>query len=474
MHLFSPFARARTTACAIVAVLAGLLPGAAAAQSITFFYVAPTATVKAGFGAVAPADTGLFDVGYAHVRITAANEAKFKAAAPANLGKTFDALKAGTRLRNRVNQILRISGGLTDVTVALVDDRTGITAGSRFADMPRGDGVLYVWPAASVSARLGNGRYRGFIGLGTTAADSISSKWPGLWLAWEGTIQHEMSHTQFVNEKTKWGSVNIVYGGDGNHWISELLGEQELTFEEGLGTFFGLVDNPDWSRRALVPFWQNADGRYDLESWSVLAGTAELWNAPHTEVRQTPPTPPPTPGGEYAVRTYKWQDVPGFYIQFNENTSTAFHYFFWSFANANKDSAFAMIRRSASAMSQDRRKRYLSYAVNRLSLQLEDFAATPAGAAAKSAGTLTSSMFPYALLDVLTHFGMSDADFQRECRADNPDRTPKAFTDYWTRRAAVRALVQPHLTADPIRIQDAVQAVHDYFRTPDTILATGP
>lgn len=466
--------RARVAAGAAALLLACVLHGTVHAQTVNFFYVAPTAAIQAAFGAVAAADTGVMDVGYAHKLITAANEAKFKTAAPANLGRTYDALKAGTPLRRRVNEIMQISGGLTDVTMALVDDRTGVSANSRFADMPTGDGKRYVWPAASVTARLANGRYRGFIGLGTCAADTITNTEAGGWKSWEGTIMHETSHTQFVNEKTKWGSVNIVYGGDGNHWISELLGEQELPFEEGLGTFFGAIDNPEWTRRSLVPFFTRAGERYHLESWSVLAGTAEIWNAPHTESREAPPNPPPTPGGEYAVRSYRWNDVPGFYVLFNENTSTGFHYFFWKYASTNEDSSLAMIRRSVGAMSQEIRKRDLSFDVNRLALQLEDFAATPGGQTAKTAGTLTSSMFPYALLDLLTHFGLSEAQYKRELHVNYPDRVPRAETDYWTRRNAVKQLVQADLAANPINIEHAVQAVRDYFRTADTILATAP
>ena len=465
--------RARALALAALAALATLIPAWAEAQTITYHYVAPIAAIRAAFGSVSTADTGFYDVGYVHVRITSANVAKFKAAAPKNLVKTYEAFQTGTPLRKRLDQILKISGGIVDVTAALVDDRTNISANSSFADAPRNDGSLYVWPAAGVSGKLANGRYRGMIGLGTSAADTIVGE-PGGWKAWEGTICHEVSHTQMVNESTKWGSVNIVYGGDGGHWVSELIGEQELTFEEGLGTFFGLIDNPDWTRRALIPFFRNAGERYDLESWSVLAGTSEIWNAPHSESRQTPPTPPPTPGGQYAVRSYTWRNVPGFFVLFNENTSTAFHYFYWNHANGNRDSALDMILKEASTMSQHRRKRNLAYAVNRLSLQLEDFAATPAGATAKTNGTLTSSMYPFALLDVLTHFGMSEADYKREHRANNPDRSPKAFADYWSRRNAVKQLVDPHLTANPIRIEEAVRAVHDYFRAPATILATGP
>jgi hypothetical protein len=465
---------ARTRAACVAAALVTLLaPALARAQSISFLYVAPKAPLQAAFGTVPPADTGYFATGYADVRITAANEAKFRTAAPANLVQTFDALKAGTALRRRVDQILQISGGITDETIALVDDRAGVT-NARFATSRLPNGTLFVWPAAGVGPKQANGRHRGFIGLGTVAANKISTTWPGAWKAWEGTIMHECSHTQFVNEKTKWGAVNIVYGGDNKHYLSEILGEQELTFEEGLGTFYGLIDNPDWPTSQVLPFFQDDTERYSIESWSVLAGTAEVWNAPHSESRQTPPTPPPTPGGQYAVRTYKWKDVPGFYILFNENTSTGFHYFFWKNATANRDSALAMVLRGSSSMSQDRRKRNLAYAVNRLSLQLEDYAATPAGVAAKQAGTLTSSMYPFALLDVLTHFGMSEATYKREHVTNHPDRNPKAFADYWTRRAAVRQLVQADLDASPIRIEHAVQAVRDYFRSANTILATGP
>jgi hypothetical protein len=458
---------------AVLLVLACASTGVARAQSFNFFYVAPVSAIQAAFGAVTAADTGVFDVGYAHKMITAANEAKFRAAAPANLVKTFDEFKPGTPLRKREDEIMRISGGITDVTIALVDDRTGISANSRFADMPRGDGARYVWPAASVTPKLPNGRYRGSIGLGTCAADTITNTDAGAWKSWEGTIMHETMHTQFVNDKTKWGSVNIVYGGDGNHWYSELLGEQELPFEEGLGTFFGCVDNPDWTSKALVPFFRTAGERYHLESWSVLAGEPELNNAPHSEETQDPPTPPPTPGGRYAVRSYKWKDVPGFFVLFNENTSTGFHYFFWKYASASEDTALSMIRRSVGAMSQNIHKRDLAFDVNRLALQLEDYAATPAGRAAKTAGTLTSSEFPYALLDVITHFGMSVDQYKRELLVNYPDRVPKGEADYWNRRDAVKQLVQADLTSDPINIEHAVQAVRDYFRTPDTLAATG-
>ena len=460
----------RVRAAIFVTAVSALSPGLGRAQTIDFLYVAPKAALQAAFGAgAAPGDTGYFDTGYAHVVVNAANEATFKATAPQNLRTTFDDLKAGTPLRRRLDEILAMSGGVSDVTVALVDDQTGISKRARFAPKKRNDGSRYVWPAARVGP-AGAGRYRGFIGLGTSAAAYISGSWPGGWKAWQGTIMHEFSHTQFVNEKIKWGAVNIVYGGDGGHWWEELLGEQELTFEEGFGTFFGLLDNATWWQQSFLPFFKNANERYLLESRSVLAGTAELWNAPHTQEERTPPDSV----GQYFIRKYKWKDVPGRYVLFNENNSTAFHYFFYVSANNNRDSSYVMIRREGGSMSRDRRKRNSTYAVNRLALQLEDFAATPDGATAKAAGNLTSSLFPFALLDALTHFGMTDAEYKRDYDVNYPDRNPKAYALYWARRDGFKTMVQADLDANPIRIEEAVRKISDYCRRPDLILATGP
>ncbi len=40
-------------------------------------------------------------------------------------------------------------------------------------------------------------------------------------------------------------------------------------------------------------------------------------------------------------------------------------------------------------------------------------------------------MFPIALLDMITHFGMTDAEFQLEFRRDQHAEDSKALTEYW-------------------------------------------
>jgi len=270
----------------------------------------------------------------------------------------------------------------------------------------------------------------------------------------------------------KWGSTSIVYGGDHMHYTSELCGEQELPFEEGLGTYYGDTQNHPTAYTNLIADFARSNERYVLESRAVLAGTQAIWNAPHTE-RSLSLMSLPDPAdrtGSYAVREYRWRDVPGFYLLFSESTTTGFNLFFWRTANNDPTRADQMIGTVARALARDRRKRYLTYEANRLALQMEAFAATPQGAAARTAGTLTSSLYPFALLDVLTHFGMSDPDYRADYDRHYPDAQPRAYAEYFNRRAAIRAIADPFLNSSPVRIAEAVDAVHRYCQRADAIV----
>ncbi len=442
---------------------ARLLLGPAFAQTTSYYFVGPTATVTN----LAPGGsfTNAMPAGYSGFLITPATLGVFTNSAPPDLVRTYNDAQAGTALRARLNQVLQINRGLTDVRILLIDDRSGIGAVSAiFATAQLSGGQRYIWPAALVLQNTtGNtNRYSGFLGLGAVAAQVLQQR-PGGWAAWEEAILHEHLHTQFVGEKTKWGSVNIVYGGDNAHYVEELLGEQELPFEEGLGTFYGATLNQPHGVTNALGLFQRANRRYIVESRSVLAGEPQVWNAPHTEEdRPIPGTLPAT--GRYAWRYYAWQDVPGFFVQFGESTSTAFHLYFWQNVYHNRDQAFEMILNSSRAMAFDRTKRYLTYAVNRLALQMESTAPSGPGA------VRTSSMFPFALLDVLTHFGMTDDEYRQEYNRNYPNANPRAFTEYWRHRDAVRNLARPFLQAAPIQMNEAVAAIHQYFLQNSTIL----
>jgi hypothetical protein len=451
------------------AIIAQFLVAGTFGQTTSYYFVAPSATIASISGAAGM--TNGMPAGYSALLITPATVGVFTNSAPPNLVRTYSAVQSGTALRARLNQVLQINRGLTDVRMLLIDDQSGIgVVSSIFATAQLPSGQRYIWPAAAL-ARNASGntnRYTGYLGLGTVASQVIQG-WPGGWAAWEQTILHEHLHTQFAGQKTKWGSINIVYGGDNAHYVEELLGEQELPFEEGLGTFLGATLNIPHGVTNALGFFQRSGPRYIVESRSVLAGEPQVWNAPHIENDRPIPATLPQTGG-YSWRYYSWIDIPGFFVQFGESTSTAFHLYFWQNVYGNRDQALDMILSSARSMAFDRTKRYLTYAVNRLAVQMESTA--PVGP-----GTVrTSSMFPFALLDVLTHFGMTDDEYRQEYGRNYPETNPRAFTEYWHHRNAVRNLTQPFLQSSPIRMNEAVAAIHQYFLQNSTILvaSAGP
>jgi hypothetical protein len=456
----------RLAAPALLVALA-LAAGPARGQSVDFIYVAPTATINTTFpGATAQ----VLAPGYSGVVVTAANQAAMLAAAPPTLRRTFNVLQPGQAFRARIDRVLRINGGRTDLLVLLSDDRTGLTGAGIFATSSIG-GRTAVWPAASVAPAGGN-RFRGVMRLGELAGAQFAGGGSG-WTRWESVILHETLHTQFVGEKTRWGSISVVYGGDGGHYTSEIAGEQENPFEEGLGTFFGMSHDDPAGMNNLSAFLARDDARYLIESRSVLAGTSEIWNAPHREEAHalSELANPADRTGSYVWRYYRWRDVPGWYLLFSESTSMALHGYFWKHVNGNRDQALPMIEASASAMAFDRRKRFPTYAVNRLALQLEAFAATPDGRAARTAGRLTSSMYPFALLDLITHFGMTDAQYRQDYDRNHPDRQPLAYAAYFaSHRARVRQIAQPFISGNPIRFDEAAAAIHQYMQTAPTLL----
>ena len=271
-------------------------------------------------------------------------------------------------------------------------------------------------------------------------------------LAIQELVLHESFHTQLVNRWTKWPGY-ITYGGVSGHTIDEILGDQEAALNEGSGTFYGYtVNNP--GLMSLDSFFMDAGYRYILEGQSVCAGYPELYRV--STRRQS------TVAGQ-AVFWYKWLDVPGYFLMFNENDATGYFANYWRSAYGNRDTALSMLNYAFHAMWKDTLKRYPTYACNRLALKMEMYSASPAGRADSSK---TSSIFPFALLDLITHFGMSDAEYQADYRRNYPDQNPRAFTEYFTRRAAIKALVLADMTANPVAFSAALNKIVTYCKNP--------
>ncbi|MEO8199727.1 MAG: hypothetical protein ABI679_04315 [Gemmatimonadota bacterium] len=471
-HRFFPIA----ALCMGGAVTAALTAGPVMAQStIQVEFVAPTAAMVGQFGAANV--QGGYAPGYRGIVVGATNLAGFRTLAPTDLVRTFDSLQAGAVLRRMIDTIQSVVGhGKVDIRYLLVDDAQGFAPGATgifYARRQAGPPVSFVWPFATVDS-VGGGRFQGIVRLGAHAIPQFTGG-AGGWKEWEEVVVHESHHTQWVNEATKWGSIAISYGGDGGHFEEELLGDQAVPLDEGIATFFGqVVNDPHGFTGRGLPFVADAGYRYRLESWSVLAGSLGNLTIPRIVVSTTPPAPPPTAGGQYALWGYRWRDVPGFYILFSETTGTLFHQFFWRNACTTRDPALAMILKESSAMWLGERDRYLFNGANQLALQLEAMAAAPTGPVATACGTMTSSMLPYAILDILTHFGMTDQEMQGEITRQNSRPASIASSRYLTHRAALRAAVQADLAASPIQVQQAVAKAVTYLRQPSTVLASVP
>jgi hypothetical protein len=276
------------------------------------------------------------------------------------------------------------------------------------------------------------------------------------------------------------------------------MADQQLPLDEGMASFWGLEHNRV-GRDSLIAFVNSAKPKFVLGSHSFLTGIPTMWNAPHTVYLNT--TIPANrkvrspdgdtirlvsqhiqTGARYEIRKYKWLDVPGEFVFYNEMMCQAYLQLFHEFAFERKDTAFQKILSAAKGITAPReRLRYPASIANQLALSMERHAATARGQAEEAAGTLTSSMFAYALYDILTHFGMSEADMKRELSINMatylPFPKPQAYDAYWSRRNAVRQLACPFLGGSncvsgtgAIDIVRAVTAARDYFRDSSRIL----
>lgn len=499
----------RLSLCCFSVMLAGPL----SAQNINVFFYAPTATMTTNFtgptAAYVQTDPDCNGpTGLSYVVLDNQTAPIFRNIAPAIIRQTYDSLTdLNSVLRKRIMQIRGLSNGVVnDIQIRLFDDTAGLAATDTCKCDDVIDGVKGVWPCAG-NERLPSSQYFGDVQLGEQAANHIINNFPGGWWAWYETVVHEFSHTQFALEynaagdpiQNKWGrnGISISYGGDGGHWGSEIQADQQSALDEGLATFWGLEKNRV-GRDSLIVWLNKKNERLYLGSHSFLTGTAAMWNAPHAVVftgtipanrKVTPPgwntielvSPHIQTGAGYELRGYKWLDVPGQFTFYNEQMFQAYALFFHENAMPTRNDAFDMMLRAARRMTPpNNRLRYPALFANALANELEAFARTPAGRAAETNRNLVSSMFAYALYDIVTHFGMTEADMRREFTINMetyaPVPRPLAFNNYWAQRDALKQLVCPFLGGPNctgngnIDIVRAATEARTYFTAPARIL----
>lgn len=467
------------------------------AQKIQYFYFAPAATMQQAFGDKAKSferkdhQGTLYTemAGYKYVVLKQSNYDAFKTIAAPNMLKTYDRLTTNTSIKKAVDKIMTLSENKVNVNVMLADDRNAVSVAKLFcADKDTVDDKLYLWPCARIK-KTGPSKYLGQVFLGEHFAQKDILR-PGGFRNWEGTIIHEFSHTQLLPDpefgKNKWKSIAIAYGGDDGHWSTELLADEQIAIDEGLGSFFGLAHNPVAAQN-LIHFLNRKDHKFRLGSRSFLTGISAMWNSPHNVIYSGPYDKIPkgiklvnTPlDGNYELRNYKWLDVPGKYLMYNEIISKAYFYLIHKYAFDKEDRAYARILMAVKDMAKPNvHDRYIGYAANHIARNMELYASSVPGKADKDNGVLVSSMITYGLIDLLTHFGMTEEDFKKYLRINQAgSELPIAYVKYWSQRAKLKALVCPHLGGNNcnggqgnIDILKATKEMRDFFTANDLII----
>ena len=116
---------------------------------------------------------------------------------------------------------------------------------------------------------------------------------------------------------------------------------------------------------------------------------------------------------------------------------------------------------------------------------MENYVNTARGQSEATSNSLVSSLFPIALYDMLSHFGQSDTDIQRNLtismyQIDGIESItePRAMREYMTRRAEIKRLLCPFLSNNPecrqanapIDMNAAMSALLTYCKDPSRIL----
>ncbi|NBA84881.1 hypothetical protein GVN16_03875 [Emticicia sp. CRIBPO] len=492
----------------LIIILLLAIQAVSAQDRVRFVYFAPTATMRTIFGSanirqwarvvesgvpVTRRDTISVMAGYRWVHITPANVTLFRNNAPVNLKKLYDSLNApASKVRRKMDEIMGL-GGNRRVVIHLVDDRTSIPMSENYVgqQIETADNKKYVWPAARgyLNTTLESSG-TGEVYIGDHFMNAFGNQF-------EGVMLHEISHTQRARDArgaNTWGEVGtgVSYGAIPGHTFNELQGSEESALDEAMGNFWKMthtLQDSTW----VLNLMTDSTARLRIEKYSPLFNVHEAWNAPHTTQCAGPTTPHPTSPAslrtavcgaaisrffvpdtaQYETRLYKWKDMPGRYIMNSEQMSQAYLYLYWRYAFARPDSSMNKIKNLARTLysTRDSRDWHVGFLANHLAFQMERYANTAHGQAEQTANRLTSSLFSYALLDLLRHFSNSDLDFEADMRTYSyGSGIPFAMEAYKRHRANLRTAANPFINGPNINIRGAVVAMRAYLQTAPTIL----
>ena len=444
---------------------------------INFEYAAPIETIKKHFGAGMIEDT-LHD-GIVTVRLDDHYYPLLKKIAPKELSRIYyrynlDENRHKAKLsilrttKQSLDDLLKITGSRVALTIVLIDDSKGLPKDEYSFLTTRADwddGKRYVWPSTGNSSDDdGTGYYSSWIYLGAKWAKEFGESKHSLALGYGGPERHMYAledativglaaKSIFIYDPSNFVALNEVATGyerkDGS-FVEELWPSKKNASLEGIAKYYRMasefgsdMNDAEYALSAQISqFFRDPGYRYMIQETSILAGLKKLKQAEHRERDLI---------GVKGME-YRWKDVPGYYLLFSENTTYGLLHAFYMQAYSTPDFSYEVINKAMPKLWETKNHRDPMVLVNELAIQMEINAANGVEKRAleNGNGTVCSSMYPFYLIDMLTHFGMSESQFKNTYNEHNKGPKPIAFNEYWKHRDALKAMVTPLITEDEI------------------------
>jgi hypothetical protein len=472
------------------------------AQEYKFIYFDKPEVISKNFTTTVSSD----EPGFAAVSINSTNLTAFNRVAPPGLRAFYQKINdKNSTLRKAADRLTSLSkASIKTIEFRIINDVNGLTGTVRKLFCRRykekDDKLIPVaWPCAS-----NKNNNLGYVMFGEWATKNTY---------FEGTVLHELSHTQSLANpegfNSKHGNIEgylrIAYGGDAGHYGNELQGDEQAPMDEAFGNFWAGLHQPDLSNYLIANF--NSAQPYLLGSHSNLTGWPDMWNAkhkvlvsatvPYKQAGQAHPTfnvggyqlelvsDHLVPGSSrYEARLYQFIDVPKNYLYYSEATTELYLTMLHRYAYQSRDTALVKIIDYAKYYVQQskwQRHRYPSKLAVYFARSMENYYKAAYAKGRTQQEKIASSIFPLALYDLLMHFGPSDADLAREFEVATytiPEVPqiikPKAVDWYLSHRKEVKELMCPYISGNKecsvaktsaMDIENAVQVLRTYCLT---------
>jgi hypothetical protein len=293
----------------------------------------------------------------------------------------------------------------------------GVTAGNNLLNTSSTS--PWVWPHANHHI------HNGFAGLlrmgGAFLSDYIEGQENAM-----ATILHELTHTQDNSEfSTTFGS--YYYGRDDSHFFSELIGNFNAAYVEGIANAFELL----YHRYADIYDWLNTNRTLSYELIdSVDCGTLPPNSCLDMYLRTTHGVLPALTGTRINGSTtfneheYRIRDCPSDVLVHNETVQAYVFYAFMRYF-----SVMALVNDLKSVRAQTNN----TYGFPHVFGEMIDTGNNYNNRS--SASTTHGQYFPIALLDFYTGFTLNDkATLDRCLRTTQSDNWTVNISDYWANR----------------------------------------